>query len=449
MIARRVMASHATTIRFALAALVAGMAALGARGDGPEHTHAAPPPQVDCPAAVGRAVELVRGVEDALAGAKPDLPGAADKAFEIASIGRGLGRLALGDESVARERVRGINLAGKAIAQAADALHAALDAGQADAAKRAVLTLEPLVADLSSSLPPDPYVCEMRCEGKRTYEHGGICPVCRMALIRQSRAPFAVQVSAESEQGTIVAGKPVALEIRLLDGTAEPVGAVEVVHEHPLHLIVVSDDLSFYAHEHPMRMPDGVFHLPGFTFPFGGRFVVFADFTPSGDKPVNRIARTEFTVAKGDSAAHAPLVLKENEDDVVKDGPYEIRIRCNAGKFMAGQDSFLRYGVDLENRPVKDLEPLMGALGHLVIISADTKRYIHAHPTTERTSASVFTNGQPSDVVFHTQFPEPGMYRAFAQFQHRGRIVLSAVTIDAKALPAGAAAPTGAVHQHK
>jgi hypothetical protein len=292
----------------------------------------------------------------------------------------------------------------------------------------------------------------MRCEGKKSYDHPGTCPVCHMDLIRQSAAPFAVLISAASDSSGIVAGRPITLDIRLLDQVGDPVGAIDIVHEHTLHFMLFSEDLSFYAHEHPTRTPDGVFHLENFTFPFGGRFIAFADFTPTapaGKAPINRIARTEFTVPSGDTPPHAPVALHENEDDLIQDPPYEIGIRCNGGKFFAGRDSYLRYGVSLHNEPVTDLEPIMGAMGHLVIISADTNTYLHCHPLSPPLppEVTVFTNGKPTDVVFHTYFPKPGMYRAFAQFQHKGRIILSAVTIDAKVPEDGIIAPEPA-HQH-
>ena len=46
-------------------------------------------------------------------------------------------------------------------------------------------------------------------------------------------------------------------------------------------------------------------------------------------------------------------------------------------------------------------------------------------------------NGNKSDVVFHVVFPEPGLYRAFAQFQHKGKPLMYAVTIDVKPNPSG------------
>jgi hypothetical protein len=64
----------------------------------------------------------------------------------------------------------------------------------------------------------------------------------------------------------------------------------------------------------------------------------------------------------------------------------------------------------------------------------------------------LYGNGTKWDVVFHAVFPEPGRYRAFAQFKHHGKVLTYAVTIDARPAPAGeepvtpSAMPAG--HQH-
>src|SRR5205807_5720588 len=56
-----------------------------------------------------------------------------------------------------------------------------------------------------------------------------------------------------------------------------------IVHEHPLHLIVVSSDLTFFDHVHPTPQPDGSLAID-YAFPKAGRYVLFADITPKGDR---------------------------------------------------------------------------------------------------------------------------------------------------------------------
>ncbi|HVJ98418.1 MAG TPA: hypothetical protein VNC41_16435, partial [Acidimicrobiia bacterium] len=41
------------------------------------------------------------------------------------------------------------------------------------------------------------------------------------------------------------------LQFRIVDGRGEPVTRFDLQHERPMHLIVVSNDLTQYAHVHP------------------------------------------------------------------------------------------------------------------------------------------------------------------------------------------------------
>jgi hypothetical protein len=116
-------------------------------------------------------------------------------------------------------------------------------------------------------------------------------------------------------------------------------------------------------------------------------------------------------------------------------------------KPVAGKDMMLHFQIrDAHGKPVTDLDPYLGAMGHAVILSSDTKLYLHAHPMesgTEQGSTSgamdhdsmkpgtsmdshmeaeAGTDRGP-DVIFHTNFPVPGYYKIWGQFQHHGKII--------------------------
>jgi hypothetical protein len=75
---------------------------------------------------------------------------------------------------------------------------------------------------------------------------------------------------------------------------------------------------------------------------------------------------------------------------------------------------------DSSGTPITNLEPLMAAGGHSVIISSDLREFLHVHPTEE-----VDTNwrGGP-DISFKTNFPKPGLYKAWGQFLHQGGVMM-------------------------
>lgn len=76
--------------------------------------------------------------------------------------------------------------------------------------------------------------------------------------------------------------------------------------------------------------------------------------------------------------------------------------------------------------PVMDLEPLMGAGGHSVIISTDIQEFLHVHPTEE---VEPNWKGGPH-ISFRTSFPKPGLYKAWGQFQHKGKIIMADFVLE-------------------
>jgi hypothetical protein len=84
---------------------------------------------------------------------------------------------------------------------------------------------------------------------------------------------------------------------------------------------------------------------------------------------------------------------------------------------QVGDETQLAFTVSKDGIPVTDLEPYLGAGGHCVLLSEDTRGYLHSHPL--RTSGARFG----PTIVFHTLFPRRGRYKVWAQFQHQGRLL--------------------------
>ena len=53
-----------------------------------------------------------------------------------------------------------------------------------------------------------------------------------------------------------------------------------------------------------------------------------------------------------------------------------------------GQESELTLSVSRDGRPVTDLQPYLGAYGHLVVLRDGDLAYLHAHPVDEADGAS-------------------------------------------------------------
>ena len=56
-----------------------------------------------------------------------------------------------------------------------------------------------------------------------------------------------------------------------LPDTKELVKEFELVHERLIHLIMTTEDMSWFEHQHPVRGEDGIFRLT-WTFPRPGKY---------------------------------------------------------------------------------------------------------------------------------------------------------------------------------
>ena len=80
----------------------------------------------------------------------------------------------------------------------------------------------------------------------------------------------------------------------------------------------------------------------------------------------------------------------------------------------------MTFRMTRNGRPVTDLQPYLGAYGHLVALHAPDLAYSHVHPNGENRSAGAIT----CDV----ELDEPGSYRLFLQFRTHGRVHTAAFT---------------------
>ncbi|MBC7446478.1 MAG: hypothetical protein H7330_00285 [Hymenobacteraceae bacterium] len=253
------------------------------------------------------------------------------------------------------------------------------------------------------------YQCPMHPEVVR--DQPADCPKCGMHLehtdkVAGSGRTFEMQLTKTPE--TVQAGQPVTLAFRPRDKAAPDAPVpLALVHEKKIHLIIVRRDLSEFFHEHPTFGDDGAY-TQEFTFKTGGDYVLFQDYTPDGDR--HQLGRQDVTVA----GPKRPVV-KFDQDEMTWKGAdgYGAALTfdqpATVGASLAVQAKITRKG-----QPVTDLANYLGALGHMVIISEDSKQYLHVHPQDQPDSGPA--------VGFHTQFEQAGRYRVFLQFNHGGQI---------------------------
>jgi hypothetical protein len=204
---------------------------------------------------------------------------------------------------------------------------------------------------------------------------------------------------------------------RITGPDGAPVTRYDVAHDRRMHLIVARRDLSGFRHVHPDLAADGTWRVAS---PLAGPGVwrAFADFTPTGGEPLT--LGVDVTVPG--PLADRPLPAPGTSTTV--DG-YTVTL---TGTPEPGRTSRLTLTVSRDGQPVTDLQPYLGAYGHLVALRAGDLAYLHVHP-----------DGAPGDgrtpagpaVTFHVEVPSPGSYRLYLDFRHGDAVHTAEFTVVA------------------
>ncbi|WP_072484911.1 hypothetical protein OH786_01920 [Streptomyces atratus] len=229
-------------------------------------------------------------------------------------------------------------------------------------------------------------------------------------------APGGLQVSEGGytlalETPTVRAGARSEIRFAVKDDSGQKVTAYRREHGKELHFILASTDLTQYRHLHPVRAADGTWSTP-VDLPEAGGYRVFADFTPAAAGAENLTLGADLAV----SGAYLPAALPAPGATAEADG-YRVTL---GGELRAGRAGELKPSISKDGRPVTDLEPYLGAYGHLVALRSGDLAYLHVHPN----------EGGPGPVVsFAATAPSAGMYRLFLDFKHEGKVRTAAFTV--------------------
>lgn len=221
-------------------------------------------------------------------------------------------------------------------------------------------------------------------------------------------------------------GEPVHLTLHV-EQDGETLTDYDVVHDKLCHLMLVSADYTDFQHIHPTLDSTGKFRIRDVVFRRPGRYYVFLDVTPQGSGQL--VQRFEVQV----QGQGQPLKLQE---DLRDRGAAGVRIRLvSQPKVVRAGDALLRFQLTRGGQPVRDLKPLMSALGHVVALGKEGKPFLHIHPfdpndpahaaktasTTDPDDEMCIPQAKdivvkPGEVVFHARFPRAGLYQVWGQF---------------------------------
>jgi hypothetical protein len=227
-----------------------------------------------------------------------------------------------------------------------------------------------------------------------------------------SHAPLA---TAGSEVGglsisaggfTLVPTGQNAFVIKGSDG--KPVTKFATVYDKQMHLVLVRRDLTGYQHLHPAMAADGTWTFNG-QFPSPGLWRAFADctvVTPTGAQTALTLG-WDITIDGNYAAQALPAAARESTVDG-QTVTYE-------GTPVVGATSPLLFRV-----PNVQLEPYLGAFGHLVVLRQGDLGYVHVHPETQLSGGAV---------KFWFAAPSPGTYRMFFDYQVAGVVHTAQFTL--------------------
>jgi hypothetical protein len=194
-------------------------------------------------------------------------------------------------------------------------------------------------------------------------------------------------------------GQPRVLTFHLQHKDGTRVTEYQKVHGARLHVIVIRPDLSDFSHVHPDVQKDGSWKVP---LDEPGAWHLVFDSTPENQNtPIVVSANAD------DEVAVNKVPLPAADDDVVVDGLHIVR-------------SGLSFAVTNEDgTPAQGLEPYLEQPAHLVAIRQGDLAYAHLHPMLNMTGMFMFGD----------KLPQPGTYRMFLQFGHRGKVVTVPFTV--------------------
>ena len=209
------------------------------------------------------------------------------------------------------------------------------------------------------------------------------------------------------------------IRFTIQDPDGNRVRRLETLHERLLHLFVVSYDLEFFTHVHPIIRADGSLDVD-IVLPRPGPYRLIADFLPTGGPP--QLIEKSIITGGYDGPLVPPSRASTDLEDKVANG---TRVRIFSPPSFAGREQLVTFELsdNVTGKPVVDLEPYLAATGHLFVIGADLDRAFHSHPVAEVSSRF------GPEVVFQMIFGREGLYRLWFQFQRNGQVATVSFTL--------------------
>lgn len=246
---------------------------------------------------------------------------------------------------------------------------------------------------------------------------------------------------------SIVSGNPVKMFFKIKNPQGETYSDLELLHEKPIHLYVVSEDLSQFFHQHPLKNADGVFE-DSFTFPNGGKYKIYVDLKP---KNADKLVESYDLMVSGNVRENVEIKPDEKLEKTVEG----LRVTLKSdGELVSNKELMLTFQAfdAASGKPVTDLQNYLGAKAHFVVISKDLQDFVHIHPMSMdnvkaeesphggdhqehsemKTDDKLAGKDAESIVSAIVSFPKAGIYKVFASFKRNEKVIIVPFTFEVK-----------------
>ncbi|TQL76904.1 hypothetical protein FB566_2448 [Stackebrandtia endophytica] len=212
--------------------------------------------------------------------------------------------------------------------------------------------------------------------------------------------------SNEFEPGTT------GFEFQIVDTYGAAVTDFVEQHEAPMHLFAVRLDLTGYQHVHPAMADDGTWTVD-LDWSHPGPWRIITDFVVAEGETLIPITLGLNVTVPGDFQTSE---LPEPTNPVTV-ADFEVTMEFDPNIEVS---SPLMLTVTTDGEPV-ELEPYLGAFGHLVVLRDGDLGFLHVHPDNEKLGDAL---------RFWTTIPSPGDFRLFLDFKVDGKVYTAPFTLQ-------------------
>jgi hypothetical protein len=230
-----------------------------------------------------------------------------------------------------------------------------------------------------------------------------------------------VEMTLECE-GVVAAGREVRAVATLKTATGKLIRPEDllVAHTQKLHLLVIDPTLTDYQHLHPQPGRKAGEWEFAFTPRRSGVYRIFADFTPAATAR-GLYARADLSVAATQDEPTGVVSTATNR--TYEENGYTFELRPDAGVLKSRRVMNLTFRIGRRDGGAVALQPVMGALAHLVAFDEARSGFAHLHPNETDKFHSLDTRWPR--LTFKLTIPRAGRYVIWSQVILDGREVFA------------------------